>query len=515
MKKFIILSLCGLLIMAFSATVYAQKLDFKVSGAIYTTSYLYRNLPDTEDIFGGPKSPSDWTSSTASKRGTIDRTQSWMATRARLKFDAVMEKDLSGTIYFEMDSSRWGDNEGSSKDGSLQRNSMGYWGADRAAVEVKQAFIDFGLSKIGLPVPVSMRIGLVPAAVRPHMVLDIDGMGIIGTIKLDPVTITPMWFKPFEGKDAAADDVDYYALEVSAKIDKLTVGGYGLYANMNSYSIDSASTAASAAYEAGTDNQAKMFWLGAYLDGRLGPVDINTDIVMDRGKVESIKYPVTKADVKYSGWATRARVDYPWEKFNFGAAFSYGSGANAKKTSETGLPGETVAAGTAASTKMGSYVHPPGDFGSNPDRLSIFWGSPVTTVDPKFSSTDSNTSMYRGSFGGTWMAKIYGSYKLAPWYKVTLGGMYIGDTTKNGNTVGTARKSPYAATDLRDDKTIGVEVGLLNDFLIYNNLTLGVNLGYLFPGNALDQWDAMATGTDKNVDMKNPWILGTYLNYKF
>ena len=44
MKKFIVLTLFGLLIMAFSATVYAQKLDFKASGFIDAQSEYWVNV---------------------------------------------------------------------------------------------------------------------------------------------------------------------------------------------------------------------------------------------------------------------------------------------------------------------------------------------------------------------------------------------------------------------------------------------------------------------------------------
>jgi hypothetical protein len=60
----------------------------------------------------------------------------------------------------------------------------------------------------------------------------------------------------------------------------------------------------------------------------------------------------------------------------------------------------------------------------------------------------------KGALGGTWFAKLAGSYKVTPWYKVTLQGLYIGDTTKNGNTFGNALTS---AGTRRDDNTIGIE----------------------------------------------------------
>ena len=41
-----------------------------------------------------------------------DEKTSYLDYRAHLKFDAVMGKELSGTIYFEIDSGRWGDTPG-------------------------------------------------------------------------------------------------------------------------------------------------------------------------------------------------------------------------------------------------------------------------------------------------------------------------------------------------------------------------------------------------------------------
>ena len=49
------------------------------------------------------------------------------------------------------------------------------------------------------------------------------------------------------------------------------------------------------------------------------------------------------------------------------------------------------------------------------------------------------TDWTEAAYGGLWFAKLYGAYKLTPDYKVTLQGLYIGDTTKHGDTFGTSR----------------------------------------------------------------------------
>ena len=119
-----------------------------------------------------------------------------------------------------------------------------------------------------------------------------------------------------------------------------------------------------------------------------------------------------------------------------------------------------------------------------------------------------------GAFGGTWFAKLYGSVKATPWWKVTFQGLYIGDTTKHGNTLGSAFKYPHAAIAmLRDDKDIGWELNLINEFQIYNNLRFFVGFGYLFAGDALDVGRTTAGGTNREI--ANPWALRTRLQYTF
>ena len=56
-------------------------------------------------------------------------------------------------------------------------------------------------------------------------------------IKVDPATIRLIWMKALENKDWAADDADLYAIEASAKISTMTVGGYALNFNMNTYPV--------------------------------------------------------------------------------------------------------------------------------------------------------------------------------------------------------------------------------------------------------------------------------------
>jgi hypothetical protein len=510
MKKFIVLSLVALLVLAFGTMAFAQakkeepKLEFKISGFIDAKYFVHRNV-----VTGGPAGSGihtywpapyfpDKPGVALADKAAWNETASFFESRARLKFDMLMGKNLSGTIFFEMDSTKWG--EVSPAAGAVQRNVAGVWDADRAAVEVKNYYIDFGVP--GIPVPVSMRVGVQPLSVRPNLLVYTDGPGVTAGIKVDPANIGILYFKAYEGQDVTADDINVYGLTANAKVGTFTVGGYGLYYNMNSYPLPGAIPA----FEVSAANRADFWWFGLFADGKLGPLNMNFDFIYDTGEVES-RNPALK-DVDYSGWVTRLKLDFPWEKFNFGGTFLYATGADLKKTNSTGLPGNATWAGYT-SKKVGSYIVPPGtsEAGICQESL-VFYGTWSNTL-VGLSAATYYDRVSRGTIGGTWFAKASAAFKATPWYKVTVEGLYIGDTTKNGNTAGDAVKANGRP---RDDKSIGWELDLINEINIYKNLLWKVGAGMLFAGDALDQWSGVGV---VNGSPKNPWILETTLTYSF
>jgi len=550
MKKFIVLSLFGLMIIAISGMAHAQKLDFQVSGYISTNSFLTRNTPNAVpfgggDNFGGiansifdpfprpyrPPTPGAATT----QSGAWDRTASYMQQRAFLNLDMIMSKELSGRVSLEIDSLQWGGFAGASGNTGdariTDRNNAGFWTGDRASVEVKNAYLTAGLPYIGIPAPMTVNVGVIPIGVRPWVFQYTDGAGISGAIKADPITIAPFWGKAVEGKNFSADDADEYGLHVSAKVGTFTVGGYGVNFNMNTYPLGRATTTAIINTSLNSFT-ADFWWWGAYADGKLGPMNLQWDFVYDKGTVKTKDNNFARAtfpsgassDVKYSGWVTRAKVNYPWEAFNFGASGMYATGADLRKTSGSGLPGTDVSAFAPGSgirtSKVSSYVVPPG--AENPggnDDLIVF-GHFITAEASPLNFGD-GPGLYpfqvnRGSYGGTWLAKLFAGYKATPWYKISLEGLYIGDTAKHGNTFGDAVKSGTSIR--RDDNTIGWELNLINEINIYKNLRWDIGLGYLWAGAALDQAVRNAAntallGTNKSPD--NPWGLFTKLRYTF
>lgn len=434
MKKVITLCLFGLLVLAFSATTYAQapKMEFKASGFIDMNTFWYRNV-ETSESANGIYGPRDTVVNSPTGGGFDRKSNAWTNERMRLKFDFVTGKELSGTLFLEADSDRWGDVDGS-------RNKVGFWSGDRAGLEIKNLYFDVGLPYFGIPVPMTARIGLQGMNLRPDIVGQIDGPGITLSTRFDPVTLTGQWFKAVEGKDGASDDSTAYTLKADVSLGTLNVGAYGMYFNMGSYPLANQSTT----YGTDASFSGKIWWAGAYAQGKLGPLDIRAEGVMDDGKVKPFGVQVGQPDVDYRGYLGLFKATYPWERFSITGTVMYASGSDAKKTSGTGLPGSTTSLGigTTVSHKVGSYVVPPGDDSdfNGWDGVGIVMGSQGLNNAPHF-STSSTSALTRGAPGGIWYGKLGVSRLIVPWYKVSLSGAYYGDTTKNGNTLGSARSS--------------------------------------------------------------------------
>jgi len=507
MKKYFIFSL---LILAFAATAYGQgpKLDFRASGDIAIGTYLYRW--NYSNQVNGRSGFFDVVPANIKPNGAdFNKTVSYVEERGRLKFDALMGKELSGTMYFEMDAQTFGDDNSSGAGQRSGRNVIGFWSADRSGIEIKNLYVDIAVPYI--PVPITVRGGIQPFGVRSNMFMYVDGAGFTAAAKIDPVSIIAMWAKPWEGEVSANDDMDMYGLHINAKINTFTIGGYGMWFAMHQY--PGATTQSSTAAGLGLNSiRGDIYWLGAYADGRLGPVDINFDFIWDNGKLQQKKQDVP--DVKYNGFASRLKIDFPWEQFNFGVVGAYGSGADARKTSNTGLPGATVgdplfAADGVLSEKVKGYVVPPGSETGSFAESEVLFASYIGGGFTGPSYVGDGSKLCKGSVGGIWLAKLYGSYKVTPEYKVTLQGLYIGDTTRNGDTFGTARND---SGGLKNNGTVGWEMDLINEWQVYKNLMFRFGGGVMWAGNAMKFYNGVTGGNEKP---STPYMFATKLTYSF
>jgi hypothetical protein len=114
MKKLTVLFLAGILIFAFGTSGFAQapKLEFRASGFIDTQTFLDVNVPQRNTTaglyrtFGTNASYGFSGAPLFAPNNGLNHTASYWESRAHLKFDAIMGPNLSGTIFFEMDTQR-------------------------------------------------------------------------------------------------------------------------------------------------------------------------------------------------------------------------------------------------------------------------------------------------------------------------------------------------------------------------------------------------------------------------
>ena len=472
MKKFLTIAAVAVFVFTLAAATYA--VDFKASGYIRVRSAVYMNTD------GAPDATLD----------NYDDTEAWMDQRFRLKMDLVASEDLYGVIQFEGDSTKWGENPA-----GATRNAAGAWGAggsDRAAVELKQFYIDFVVPGISEFARTRVRAGTQWLAIRGHAFLGADGAGVKVTTSPGPAKLSLAWFKPGEGTDYQADDTDLYAVDFQLALPDFPVrpGAFFAYWNANEYPLWTAGLA-----------QADFYWIGVNVDGKIGPANLKTDFIYVNGDVEQTVATLANPDLDYSGWLVYADVNVPISQFTVGGLFMYATGDD---RSEVGI-----------SQDRKGYVIPPGSE-ANPNLSMVFWCSTVNdAVDIVGGSngarTGGNAAVQPRWFGGVWTAKGYANFKPLDWLKVTGYAMYIGDTVKDGNAIGNA-VDPAEASGLEDEDYIGIEVGAIADIKIYKELTYSIGAGYLFAGDAMDSFTGVGVANDSPDD---PWAIVSQLIYKF
>jgi len=85
--------------------------------------------------------------------------------------------------------------------------------------------------------------------------------------------------------------------------------------------------------------------------------------------------------------------------------------------------------------------------------------------------------------------------------------MYIGDTTKNGNTLGSALGDGGRP---KDYSYIGTELDIIGEWQLYRNLAFRAAYGFMWAGPAMKQFNGVS-----NHMIQNPWGFYTNLNYSF
>lgn len=451
MRKILLLGFLGVFLVAsLVISKPAQSVDLSITGFAQVETYMLGNYTFNNS---GPLADKG--------KGFTD---SFLNERMRLDFNLGVTKDLAGVLKLELDSTNFGDNG----DG---RNNVGKLNADRAGLEIRNAYIDANLPYV----PVNLKAGVYGFYYRPHIFLYTDASGFEFNVKLPPVTITPFYYKGYEGALDKNDDINFYGAIADYTSQNLRLGVYGLYVPIGDFQ---AATRPAFSYPYpgryapfNVKQNGDFYWAGVYSDGGTGKLLYRFDALTNWGKLKD-RTTATSKDIDYFGWAAYGKVWLDYKFFQVGLVGMYSSGDDLKKTND--LKGFRLPPGSEAYAIFSEGL--------------IFYPSSINPVDGYMTfSLDSannayNYQPYRG-FGGTYLAKFFATYNPFTWLTLTGQYSYIGDTVKNGNRFGSAK----------DEDFIGHEVDLLGRLTITKNLAYDFGLGYLFAGDALKKNDATKT----------------------
>ncbi|MBD5418168.1 MAG: outer membrane homotrimeric porin [Desulfovibrio sp.] len=224
MKKIATLLLAAGLV--FGAATGASAIDFKAKGQ-WIMSFDYGQ----NGTFVGKENGHKKTGWGDGKQDDFEARQ-----RVRLQLDAVASESLSGTVYFEIGDSIWG-----------QNSSGGALGADGKIVELKQAYIDWMAPETDLKVRMGIQNITTPAYASGNSVLNDDVAGVVASYQINEMAgVTAFWARPYNDNftgfnDANGhknwranymDNMDAVGLLVPLSFDGAKVTPWGMYAGI-------------------------------------------------------------------------------------------------------------------------------------------------------------------------------------------------------------------------------------------------------------------------------------------
>jgi hypothetical protein len=231
MKKFAIISLAALLVVAF--TMPAAAFESIFGGYWRTRAYTEQNYFGSKDANGD--------------EGNLSQVD----TRTRLYYTAKFSDNFKFVNKFEMDAV-WGG----------PQSGYGDIGADGVNVEVKNTYVDFDMG------PVNAKIGVQGFILARGFLADDDFAGAHVAYKNDLMTLPVFWFKAYEGgTDNNTADTDIFGIAPSFSFgDSSKLTAYGVYWMSDNLADYQARGGTNLPATADPMDDADVFFVGADLD---------------------------------------------------------------------------------------------------------------------------------------------------------------------------------------------------------------------------------------------------------
>ncbi len=445
------------------------------------------------------------------------------AQRLRLQLDAVASEALSGTVYFEIGNTQWG-----------QAGTGGALGADaNNVIRLKRAYLDWVVPNTDAKVRMGIQGVALPNVAGGSAVMDTDVAGITVNYKFnDNVGLTALWARPLNDNYTDAgkggrqanylDNMDLFSLMLPLTFDGVKVTPWAMYGMVGQNALRGNWNDDESRYDAiGTRDGNPRFTLRPYPGmanaGDIGPtgnaygsafwaglplavtmfdplnieLDINYGYMQGMGRFDAVKNGVTKrSSTERQGWVAKALVEY---KLDWGVPgllgwYASGDDSNPKNGSER-MP---------SIVPMGNFTSFMGDGNMGWIRQDYSvdyagtWGIGAQLRDMSFLEDLSHTFrvVYFGGTNSPTMAKyMNNAYSWAMEYGDGAPGPYL--TTNDGM----------------------LEFNLVNSYKIYENLEMNLELDYV--ANFMDNSTWKKANNGGSFDRQDMWKAQVVFAYSF
>ena len=452
----------------------------------------------------------------------------------RLQLDALASESLSGTVYFEIGDTMWG-----------QASSGGALGADKTIVELRNAYIDWTVPNTDLKLRMGLQAVAMPNVAGGSAIMDGDAAALVASYQFnDNVGLTALWMRPLNdnytgtnadnepygnGYNNYLDNMDLFALMLPLKFDGVELTPWAMYgmqgknARFNEGGVDTADGALGATlpgFHLGMNGLAldktskaygSMFWAGlpvaiTAFDPLNIEFDINYGYVEGMGRYDVLKRgtDLVRGNSKREGWLVKALVEYKMDWGTPGIFGWYASGddGNVKNGSER-LPSIAGAGNFTSFMGDGNLAWGTGyNFYDNNLTYAGTWGVGLQIADVSFVE-DLKHTFHISLLGGTNDPGILKKY-----HERT--GEWMAPNNPEGTTK-VGRENLYLTT-----RDYALEFGLLNEYKIYDNLQVNLEASYiaLWLDKSDDVWGQSLTGGDHR-DIRDAWNVSVLFIYSF
>jgi hypothetical protein len=237
--------------------------------------------------------------------------------RVRVQTVITASENVSGTLFFEIGETVWGQEGGDAAQGTdnIGQGAGGALGTDGVNVETRRAYIDFTVPNTELKVRMGLQGLALPSAVAGNPVMDDDVAAIVASYAFnDMFSLTGFWARPADtnGGDTVNqnlnDEFDMAGLVLGVKGDGYTFNPYFSYAWIGK-DVN------------GDADDLTAWWAGAAFELTMfDPIVFSADAIYgdtDGGDVEANDA---------TGWFLTGKLSYKMDMFTPGVIAWYATG---------------------------------------------------------------------------------------------------------------------------------------------------------------------------------------------